>query len=741
MVAVTLSLLFTLQALPATLTQERRVVPPGPLTRAANAQIEPYIASNGHGFLAIWIDGRASHSVYQPTGNFLWASHFAVDGSLTSAAGMKLADGLFDARIASDGNDYLVAMRRPDGFYTQRFDDEGHALADAIKIGTAGSVPMMLASNGSSYLFATNVPGGVQWQMLDRLGHPAGDPQIVSASSIGDDAVVVTTGGVYHLIYETQVCVSGQGCAYGIADMAVTNGHAAEPRTLVAPSNFVGYIAAASAGNRFLLTWISAAAINEQLFDSNDNAATAVRALGANFQAPLIAGWDGSRYLVMHSEPGDALGAQRVGADGEPLDAAPFLVASNAALQPALASGGGRVGVVWSASSASSIPPDVYGRVVFDFNELAATVAAPLRLSNAPSVQHAPAAASFGGRTIRVWRAGDGNGSIEMALDGGDTVVLSPENGENQHDPDVAAIGDVALIAWRSDTRLLRRVLGIRIDANGNRLDPNPIVIDEDTLPRAPALDRVSLATDGQTFLAAWSGQYVVHAKRIAKDGSVLDAAPIVASHSEFSLCTGVKAVWTGTTYVVVFGFEDPGLTLRPPVSVVQLDAARITTSGVALDAAVNRTVYKEPGATLGDLSAAAAGEKVVIAFSELPATIDFRFDLRTVDVSTSASQLITELEYPFTCGIRDVGIAARGETFLVAWSQDGPNGTQVRAQLLDRGESFVVSEDDAYDVTVSANANGFTFTYARTDPDALDVAQLFTRELVMTPERHRAVR
>src|SRR5689334_16752883 len=136
-VAVFLSLLFTLSALPVTLTQERRVVPSGPLTRVANYQGQADVASNGHGFLAIWIDSRAAHGGYQNTGILLWASHFAFDGTLTSPAGFKLAGGVFDARIASDGNDYLIATRRSDGIYTQPFDDEGHALADALKVDAA----------------------------------------------------------------------------------------------------------------------------------------------------------------------------------------------------------------------------------------------------------------------------------------------------------------------------------------------------------------------------------------------------------------------------------------------------------------------------------------------------------------------------------------------------------------------------------------------------------------------------
>ena len=750
-VAVTLSLLFTISALPATLTQERRVVPIGPLTRAANYQAGADVASNGHGFLAIWIDGRANHDGYQDTGSLLWGSHFAVDGTLTSLEGLKLSDGVYAARIASDGDHYLIATRRVDGIYAQSFDGDGHALADAVKVAASTTAPIMLASNGSSYLLATNNQSAIQWQMLDRLGRPAGAPQVIAGSTAWNgNALIVTNDGAYHLISGTQNCTPGQSCSYGVADVVVRNGTAAAPRTLVAQSLFLGYVVAASSGNQFMVAWIAVnnqqLFINEQIFDSSDNAVTAARPIAQYFQEPITASWDGARYLVSRLGDSYALVGQRVGRDGEPIDATPFVIASNTGSEGAFTRGGGRTAIVWSSGNAT-VPSDVYGRVVFDFNDLAATSSEGIRLSNAPSVQHSPATAFLGGKAIRVWHAGDGNGSIEMALDGGNTVVLSPETGDSQHDPDVAAIGDVALVAWRSDTRALRRVLGVRIDANGKRLDQTPIVIDQDaSLAVPPARDRVSVATDGHAFLVAWSGRYVVAAKRIAKDGSPLDAAPIAASHSEFFLTDGVRVVWTGSMYVVVFAFEDNGLTLHPPIFVTQIYAARITSAGVALDSAENRVVYAENGAALGGgPSIAAAGDRVVIAFSAEPFADVFRVELHAVELSVNplptpaASRVLARLAYPFQYAISDVGIAARGGTFLVTWSQDGANGAEVRAQLLDRGGSFVVADNDAYDVTVTPEATGFSFTYARTDPEAGYVARLFSRDLVLAPEKHRA--
>ena len=84
--AVSLALFVTFSAFSATLTQERRVVPIGPLTRAASYQYAADVASNGDGFVAIWLDDRAADDPIHHAGTFLWASHFEVDGTLTSLA-------------------------------------------------------------------------------------------------------------------------------------------------------------------------------------------------------------------------------------------------------------------------------------------------------------------------------------------------------------------------------------------------------------------------------------------------------------------------------------------------------------------------------------------------------------------------------------------------------------------------------------------------------------------------------
>ncbi|HEX3109227.1 MAG TPA: hypothetical protein VHU41_09045, partial [Thermoanaerobaculia bacterium] len=176
------------------------------------------------------------------------------------------------------------------------------------------------------------------------------------------------------------------------------------------------------------------------------------------------------------------------------------------------------------------------------------------------------------------------------------------------------------------------------------------------------------------------------------------------------------------------------------------LYAARITSAGVPLDASENRSVYFENGASLqGGPSVAAAGNRVVVAFAELQSGPTLSAELHTVEVSVDplpnpvASDVVARVVYPFNHPISDPAIAAYGNTFVVTWSQDNTNGAEVRARLLDRGEPFTVGDDDAYDVTVMPAASGFTFTYARTDAEAGDVAQLFTRDLVLPAQRHRA--
>lgn len=113
--------------------------------------------------------------------------------------------------------------------------------------------------------------------------------------------------------------------------------------------------------------------------------------------------------------------------------------------------------------------------------------------------------------------------------------------GRNQSKPAVAWNGTNWLVVFESqkpDWYFFEELYGVRIDANGNVLDPDPIVIFEQTSnwgAYAP-----SVASDGNNWLVMWqhiipsSVRQAVAAARVSSNGTVLDSNPVII-HSDSS--------------------------------------------------------------------------------------------------------------------------------------------------------------------------------------------------------------
>ena len=749
------SLLFSGFIQAQTLTPERRVAPIGPLTHAAYSQLQPDVASNGNGFVAIWSDPRSTHQVGPdfPSINAVYATHLGAVGSASPAEGISIASPMaFTARIASDGNGYLVAWGSTTGIYTRPLGDDGHpASAEPARVDATDTFtwPAALASNGHGYLLASWNSGTLSWMSLDSAGHATGSPQTVAASTNQPDSVVVTNDGSYHLIYTTLVCPgSPTPCTNSIRDFAIDS-HGGSVTHVLTNGSAYG-VSAVSMGDRIALAWLGPTGEGmEQVFDTNGNALTASRSLGGIDGSPPTIGWDGARLLVTAAKDAKLV-AFRLTSDGVPIDATPFTITGTVTYaNVAQSRGAGRIALVWSTPVTSLENADVYARVAADFNEIASAPATAMRLSNAAETRHAPAVTIVANRTLTVWRGGDDD-SIEASIDGSAPIVVAAADGTN-HDPGVAAIGDTAMIVWRSDSRdssAQARVLARRIDGNGNLLDPAPIVVEANAVTYVRTLNRPSIATDGHAYLVAWSGNHEIVAKRVAADGTLIDQQSFVVMHPQFFNCTAAKVLWTGEVYLVVFALErEYGLGI-PQTDSVDLFASRVSSAGIALDSASNRELYRKVG-QLEALSAAASGDRAIVVWGDRswnddPATSNVRsleFSVRNPALPAT-QRVIDTMLYPWNYGVTSVAVAARGATFAMAWSRDSSDGAEnVHAILLDRGNPFLLAAEDAYDVTAIATTEGFRFTYARTDDAAANVAQLFTRDLMIPTARSRAVR
>ncbi|HEX3107756.1 MAG TPA: hypothetical protein VHU41_01595 [Thermoanaerobaculia bacterium] len=732
-----------------TLTPERRVAPIGPLTNAAYGQAGPDVASNGEGFVVVWVDQRSTHPTAPayPLINALYATHLNADGSSSPAEDILIAAPIYGgAKIASDGNGYLVAWGTATGIESLHLTSDGHpvgAESTVINGTDRSSWPVALASNGAGYLFSFWSAGGLYWVPLDSSGHVTGSPQTAAATANPPASLVTTNDGAYHLIYTAMNCPGNVACTSPVTDLTIDSHGATVWRAMTegSPSG----VSAVSTGDRIALAWLGTTLhLMEQAFDASDTPLSAPHDLGVvDPGVPLIA-WDGTRLLVAATKDQNLVGF-RLSSDGTPIDTSPFVIDGSLTYgNLAQARGGGRVALVWAAPVAYLSNADIYGRVAADFNELASAPASPTRLSNAPEVQHSPAVTSIGNRMLTVWRGGD-DGSIKASIDGSVPIVIAPADGSN-HDPAVAAIGDTAMIVWRSDASSQQRVLARRIDSSGNLLDPAPIIVEANaTTYILPTFNRPSIATDGHAYLVAWSGNHEVDAKRVAADGTLIDEHSFVAMHPNFFNCTAVKVLWTGGVYLVVFAEEPEHGVAFPVADVVRIYASRVSSAGVALDDTSNRQLYFQYGQLKG-LSAAASGDRAVVAWGEEAWNQDPHSNVKSLEFSvgsltpTATPQVIDSQAYPWNYGLTSVAVAARGETFVVAWSRDAGTGEDIHATLLDRGNPFLLAAEDAYDVTAIPTADGFRFTYVRTDPAAANAAQLFTRDLVLSAG-HRSAR
>jgi len=721
-------------AIGVTLTPERRAVPMSGLAAAGGRVC--CVASTGDGFVAVWYDSRSGHYSEGSLGNpAVYGTHLSSDGAASPAAGIQFfaASATAFPSIASDGSGYVVANAFQDGgIYTRRLDRDGQPVGEPNFIRfTPGLPPSILASNGNGYILVTvGEDIAPTWIRLDANGRAAGPVHSFDGnySPTGLPLLLTTSDGSYHLLFQTHQGIYG-GPSFDLTIDAHDN---ATVRGL--PGLYPGWWGAVAVGNRLALVWESAFAatsvtFSEQILDATDQPiGPAHTIVMPGFpSAPATIAYDGSELLIVEAirnPTQTTLYGTRLTAAGDPIDTTPFVLAANAT-SLSIAAGNGKTALVWSATR------DIDARVVDNFDELVSSPAAPVRISNAPAVQESPVTALLGTRRLTVWREGDVNGSIEASLDGGTTFTIAPENDAKQKEPEVAVSGDVALVVWRSESSTAQdlRILGARVRADGTVLDATPIVIAEETRP-ASIQDGISVASDGRVFVVAWAGSSGgVEVKRVSTAGAVLDPSPLITGLTTDRFATCPTALWTGSEFVFVY-VTRRSLT-EPPDAFIA--TSRMTGSPALLyHAAATYWIPYRNG-----IAASASGSRVVVAW------VDQSYEVQTLEFSADALAPQTPRAIGMAGYASRVGVSSRGDAFLVAWSgwsSPADFEEQVEAVILDQTAPFLVAPADAYDVTVAPTAAGFTFTYARTDPEAANVAQLFTRDL-LTTTRTRGVR
>ncbi len=554
-------------ALDPVLTDELAMPAPVPSARAG-AQIDPWIASNGSGYLIVWQD----FSVHPSS---ILAARLAADGTLIDRDAIHVASSTAYLEgapaVASNGTDYLVTWGEQT-IYGNRVTAAGEVLDGegfAIVTGTWLLYPR-IASNGTDYLVTwlavegDHEPNKIYGGRVTAAGAVLDTSGVALTTADSSQGVprVASNGEEYMVVWP-----DSRGGIYGgrvTADGALLDGDG----FLVAAGQ--GDPAVASDGTGYFVAWTDGDVHGAYLTatGARDGEVLSLGETDGN-QLDAEVTWNGSDYLVVWDDKRETSltigGALVAAGTSTTLFATPGT--PNGVRRPRVASAGGDAVVVWTdernSGSLGDIFADVYAGVVSSTGATTGT-GAPVALG--PSAQGNPAVASNGTVYLVVWQ--------EYRLDTGDDiyatrvspagVVLDPDGFAIttapyfQTSPAVASNGTDFFVGWTSfagDNGHVQpyRIVGARVSGVGEVLDPDGIALNESDAEWM----RPSVASNGTDYLVAWT-QYVDHtpyndlraARVAAATGEVLDpgGAIIAATPAFFA-----SVASNGTDYLVAW--------------------------------------------------------------------------------------------------------------------------------------------------------------------------------------------
>ncbi|MCY1075824.1 Ig-like domain-containing protein [Archangium lansingense] len=505
---------------------------------ASGSQGEPTVASNGTGYLVVWVDGSTGE------GNISGARVTSA-GIVQDSNGIALSTApgnQWFTEVASNGSDYLVVWRddrgsSPDIYGTRVTsagvvqDPAGLMISSALNFQDLPSV----ASNGSGYL--------VVWHDQRNL--------IYSSDIYG---ARVTSAGVV------------QDPA-GIEISTRSNSSQAAPTV-------------ASIGSEYLVAWHDSrnSSTDTDIYAARvssagtvlDPSGIAISNAPEKQLMPRLA-TNGTAYLVVWREfrsgnGVDVYGA-RIAANGSVQDPSgiPISTAANTQKTPALASNGTDYLVVWQ-DYRNSNQIDLYGTRV----NASGTVldVSGLALSTAIKSQLSPAVASNGTDYLVVWgdtrngTAGDVYGtrvtSGGAVLDPSGLALSTAASGEGS--PAVASNGTDYLVAWMDSRNGTSNfdIFGTRVTPSGEVQEPSGLAITTATgNQQYPAV-----ASNGTDYLVTWMDlrtSWDIYGARIFASGVVRDSPAFAISTASRSQQYPSVAS-NGTDYFVAWQDDRTGL-------------------------------------------------------------------------------------------------------------------------------------------------------------------------------------
>ncbi|MEJ2555363.1 MAG: Ig-like domain-containing protein [Anaerolineae bacterium] len=477
---------------------------------AAFDQQQPFITRGGDMFLAVWTEtrtdaGRKIGSYYDGSGSDIYAARLDANGNVIDSTPLIITQSAAEQnapQVAWNGQNWLVVWlsQEPTQFYwawqvmAARVSPQGVVL-------DSQPIPISNLSGSSSTVFTVDSDGS-NWTVIWE-GSSSGETDVMG-TRISPDGVPLDPGGVV-ILPGTYYIRSNLDVAFAQDEYLLTwqainivqgirLGVDLQPMDAapfdISPSGFsLADSRLASNGTDFFVIWeawrsstyydaIQGGRVTHggQILDPNgiDISGNIGPVTGRN---PRVE-WDGTNWFTAYRLNGISI--TRISPNGAVLDPGGIAIDSPhaAGMRSAEVSRtlNGGVQAVWTDSRAGGLnPDDIY--------------TARVSASNTPG----PAAPiSFG----------------------------SP----SQDRVTATATGNGYLLVFRSDVSGERRIMAQPVDANGNALLAEPVL-----LASGKGLDSPAVAGNGSLYLAVWSDTVSnqIYGRRLLGDGSLVDAASI----------------------------------------------------------------------------------------------------------------------------------------------------------------------------------------------------------------------
>jgi len=730
-------------------------VTPVDVVPAAYSQSEAVVASNGHGFMAVWLDERMAEHPNFSGHPAIFATRIHDDGHSLDPFGIEIALDAYSPHIASNGNGYLVSYDDRQGLHVLHLGDDGRPDTSPRLIGS-GSTTVELTSNGSTYCLLRSVYPSTAAMILDEQGAILREIGIAGLAA----AAVPTDDGGYVAISVRHDCSAPCKASLVSTTIAADGGLTEHP--VASLDVELGRFRAVSSGSRILLSWIDRFAkegVQYLILRPDGTPVGPVHQIDGAIAADngrdgLSVAFDGRSFLIAWQPFGFDGGARalRVDENGEPRDPQPIDLPATGTFRAARHDANVML-VSWDEGRENA---DVVSRTVSSFDALP-DLAPGSVIAFSSTTQSEPDSATSGKVVMTVAREGDSSGVIGATLfaAGAEAVgahrVLAPAIPFTLQDgPSVGVAGDIFLAVWRERGDQSTRILGKRVAANGEVLDLEPLVIAQEPVSYAVFAD-TAVTSDGDTFFVVWhSAAEEIRAIRVRRDGTLIQPAITVSRHpgEPMRMRRTPAVIWLSSTYLVVwneFIVPEGNVSQQNPTHVVYR-AARVARDGTVLDATESAVLFERPGLGQG-LALARSPERVLLAtatgsYIGTPWSIDaLLFDLEGNPLSATPV-LLAEAEY--SSMLMNPAAAWNGRSFLVFWS-DRATDARIRGAAVDP-HGLVVSRFDAstetsyYPTAVSVDG-GALLVHTGIASDQANVARLLARTFTPEPPRRRPVR